>query len=45
MRGQRRLLVVYVAVATALPTWGLVTRWVADVETTRWSWHMFSTLP
>ncbi len=39
------LLVMYVAVSAALPTWGLLLRWLADEDTSRWAWQMFSTPP
>ena len=39
------LLVAYVAVSAALPTWGLLARWLTDEAAFRWAWHMFSTLP
>ena len=45
MERRRMLLVAYVAVSAALPTWGLLARWLGDEPASRWAWHMFSTLP
>ena len=39
------LLVAYVGASALLPTWGLLVRWLGDEPSSRWAWHMFSTLP
>lgn len=44
MERDRWLLVLFVLVQVAIPTYGLLIRWAGGSASARWSWHMFSTL-